>query len=96
VKCSDALELLDDHVDENLSWAARWRLRVHLWICRHCRKYLSSYRTTVRAGQAALRESDDDSAVVPDGLVQSIVSAARVNCKKDGEESTNAPPPPKS
>jgi hypothetical protein len=78
VNCREALEHFGQHVDGELTSLERWRLRFHLWICGHCRKYLRSYRTTVEAERAAFRADDGASPEVPDQLVKRILSAADV------------------
>ena len=72
MRCRDVFELLDDHVEGKLPPGAGWRMRLHLWICRHCRRYLSSYRTTIRAEKAAFAEP---SSVAPPELPESIVTS---------------------
>ncbi|HEV7998869.1 MAG TPA: anti-sigma factor [Planctomycetaceae bacterium] len=76
MNCREALEHFGQHVDGELTAVERWRLRLHLWICSHCRKYLRSYRTTVEAERAAFKADDGASPEVPDELVKRILSAA--------------------
>jgi anti-sigma factor RsiW len=78
VNCREALEHFGKHVDGELTPLERWRLRLHLWICGHCRKYLRSYRTTVEAEKAAFKVDDGTSAEVSEALVKRILSAADV------------------
>jgi hypothetical protein len=76
--CQEAIDLLDAYADESVSSSAFWRVRLHLWCCRNCRRYLSSYRTTVRVEKLAFDEMDDPEGVtVPDALVTAILAAAR-------------------
>jgi hypothetical protein len=89
VNCREVVEALGDHVEGTLPPLQRWRLRIHLWICQHCRNYLSSYKTTLRAEKAA--HSDGQSEAAPDTLVKLIVSAAAKSRsddepRHDGEE----------
>jgi anti-sigma factor RsiW len=81
VKCQQALELLGDLVDNDLVRRDRLRLRLHLLLCRHCRRYLASYRATIRAEKAAFRglegpEADEE---VPDDQIAAILEAVRRN-----------------
>ena len=76
MNCREALDHFGAHVDGELTSIQRWRLRVHLWICGHCRKYLRSYRTTVEAERAAFKGDDETSTDVPDDLVKAILWAA--------------------
>jgi len=77
VNCREALELLDDSLDSTHPARAGWRLRLHLWICRHCRRYFDSYRTTVRLERAAFDDSDEAEPEVPEELVSEITQALR-------------------
>ena len=77
MNCRQALELFDSHLEMRLTPFQRWRLRLHLWICRHCRRYLTSYKMTVRAEKAALQiESYAAINEIPEELVKSIVKLA--------------------
>jgi anti-sigma factor RsiW len=81
VTCQQALDLLGDFVDGDLD--RRWRegLRLHLLICRHCRRYLATYRATLKAARDAHRRFDDPSLSeqVPDELVAAILKAAQAS-----------------
>jgi hypothetical protein len=79
VNCREALEHFGQYVDDESTSRERWRLRLHLWICGHCRKYLRSYRTTIEAERAAFKANDGASPEVPDELVRKILSAADVS-----------------
>lgn len=75
VKCQQALELLGDLLDEQLDRRDRFRLRLHLLICRHCRRYLSSYQKTIRAEKGLLTSTIGGNAEeLPDELVKSILT----------------------
>jgi hypothetical protein len=92
VNCREALDHFGEYLDGELTWTQRWRLRVHLWICGQCRKYLRSYRVTIEAERAAFQGDDAAQALVPDELVKTILSAAHVP-PASGEG--NPPPPAK-
>jgi predicted anti-sigma-YlaC factor YlaD len=77
VNCREALELLDDSLDGTHQARAGWRLKLHLWICRHCRHYLESYKTTLRLERAAFEEPAEAEPKVPEELVAEITSALR-------------------
>lgn len=53
LKCIDVLALGSVYVDDTLTPAERRSLRLHLFMCRHCRKYLRALQLT-RATIAAL------------------------------------------
>jgi Putative zinc-finger len=91
VKCREATEIFGDHFEGTLRPLQRWRLRLHLWICHHCRNYLFSYTTTVRAEKAAHREVPESSAAeAPEALVKLIASAAKQARDGDGSQGKNA------
>jgi hypothetical protein len=79
VTCQQALDLMGDLIDEDLDRRHRLRVRLHLLICRHCRRFLSSYRTTHRAETIALRSltTADASEEIPDEQVAAILAAVR-------------------
>ena len=92
VNCREALDHFGEYLDGELTSTQRWRLRLHLWICGQCRKYLRSYRATVEAERAAFKATTGLSPWVPDELVKTILSAADVApASGDG----NPPPPAK-
>ena len=79
VKCQQALELFGEFVDDELARNNRLRLRLHLLICRHCRRYLSSYRATIQAEKGAFRAREGSGAdeEIPDEQVAAILNAVR-------------------
>jgi len=84
VNCREAVEHFGEHVDGELTPFQRWRVRLHLWVCGHCRKYFRSYRTTIAAEKAAFENSTDASTGVPEALVESILFAAKI--PQDGRD----------
>ncbi len=79
MKCRHALELVGDLVDNDLVRRDRWRLRLHLLLCRYCRRYLASYRAAIRAGKAAFTsvegpEADEE---IPGEQIAAILKAVR-------------------
>ncbi len=94
MNCREALEHFHDHVEGQLSPARRWRLRLHLWLCGQCRKYLRSYKSTIEAEKAAFCDSgngDAANATIPDELVASILTAAGIPPKKSDSNGTTSP-----
>jgi hypothetical protein len=76
--CQKAIDLLDAYSDESLRSGARWRVRLHLWCCRNCRRYLSSYRTTLRLEKQAFDGTHAlDVTAPPEALVAAFLVAAR-------------------
>ncbi len=77
--CQQALELMGDLIDDDLDRRRRLLVRLHVLICRHCRRYLASYRATIRAGKEAFppldRPNGDEE--IPDEQVAAILKAVR-------------------
>ncbi len=92
MNCRQALEYFHDHVEGQLGLVERWRLRLHLWICAACRRYLRSYRATVRAEKAAFAASESSGhSGVPDDVVRSIIAATGVRLSNQGESGSGEP-----
>ena len=77
MNCREVLDLLDDCVDGSAGRRVGWRLKVHLWICRQCRRYLSTYRATIRLEKGAFREEPGQPSPMPEELKASILAARR-------------------
>jgi hypothetical protein len=79
VTCQQALELMGDLMDDGLDLQRHLRLRLHLVICRHCRRYLASYRITVRAAKGAFHSFAVPGAneEIPDQQVAAILNELR-------------------
>lgn len=60
-KCSEVTEMASDYVDHNLGWWTRAQLRMHVVLCRHCRRYVEQIEATM-ALLRDLRLSDPQSA----------------------------------
>ena len=77
MNCRQALELLDDCADRGPRSRVGWRLKLHLWCCRHCRRYFSSYQQTIRLERAAFHPPAGAEPTVPEDLVAEIVAELR-------------------
>jgi hypothetical protein len=79
MRCQHALELFGGLVDSDLSRRDRVWLRLHLLLCRHCRRYLASYRAAIRLGKAAYRpvEGPEREEEIPDDQIAAILEAVR-------------------
>lgn len=79
MNCREAIEILGkslgESTDGTLAPRIGWRLNLHLWCCRHCRNYHSSFETTIRLEKAAFRSSWKPEPSVPDELVAEILAA---------------------
>lgn len=69
---------MGEHADGELHGWRRWRLRLHLLLCHVCRRYLSTYRTTIRAVKGAhATEEERSDTPVPDELLKAILKGRR-------------------
>jgi hypothetical protein len=50
--CRQVIELSSTHLETTLPRWQRWQLRLHLLICRHCRRYMKQLRFLQQASQA--------------------------------------------
>ncbi len=46
--CSQITELVTEYLEGRLPLGQRLRFQMHLGMCRHCRRYLSQMKTTIR------------------------------------------------
>ena len=76
--CREIAEFLDDYVSGEMAAQLRAEFDYHLELCPNCRRYLASYRETIKLGRRAF---DDESApaetAVPEDLIQAILAAQR-------------------
>jgi anti-sigma factor RsiW len=78
VNCRECAEFLADYLAGDLATEVRTTFERHLARCPNCVSYLEQYKTTIRAGQAAL--ADDPAAAradFPEELVRAILAARR-------------------
>lgn len=47
LSCKELTELATDYLEGDLRWRDRLRVQAHLWMCRHCRKYLDQMRKVI-------------------------------------------------
>ena len=74
MNCRDALELLGETLADDPGSPVGWRLKLHLWCCRNCRRYFSSYQTTLRLERAAFDDPLEETPTVPEDLVAEILA----------------------
>jgi hypothetical protein len=67
--CKEAVRLVSEGLDRNLSWPTRLSLRMHLLMCRHCSAYGRQLRGLARLFH--LRFSDTRSIERPDETLSS-------------------------
>jgi anti-sigma factor RsiW len=67
-----------DYLSDELAPEPRTLFEHHLHLCDNCRKYLTTYKETVKLGKRAFE--DEDAALprdVPEELVKAILAARR-------------------
>lgn len=47
LRCRDVADLASDYVNRDLDWNRRFAMRLHLTICRFCRRYVRQMRETI-------------------------------------------------
>lgn len=86
MKCHEAIDLLGDLVDDDLPSGLRVWLNLHLLLCRHCRNYLASYRSTVHIGRDAFSSDEHGGEEeIPDEQIAAILKAVRSQTTSDRE-----------
>jgi anti-sigma factor RsiW len=74
--CREFVEFLWRYTSDELSPEERTIFDTHLSTCRHCVKYLDSYRETIRIGKAALAPSTETTPTeVPEDLIKAILAS---------------------
>ena len=58
--CKDVATAIGQDQLRTGSWTTRLRLRTHLLMCRHCRRYAAQIRTIGEAARRAFRTQGDD------------------------------------
>lgn len=71
--CRDFLDLVLDYVEGDVNADVKALCERHLEICRACRDYLASYRTTYRLELATLADEREE---LPEDLLRTILEAA--------------------
>jgi len=52
--CREVTEDADDYLAGDLAWWARLQFRMHLFMCRHCRRYMKQVEAAIRLVQQPL------------------------------------------
>ena len=47
LSCKEVTPLASHSLDGELPWPVRWKMRVHLLVCYHCRRYVKQIRIVV-------------------------------------------------
>ena len=47
LSCKELTELATAYLEEDLAWRERLRVQMHLWMCKHCRRYMDQMRKVI-------------------------------------------------
>lgn len=71
--CRDVAERASDYLDRDLSLRSRLQFRLHLFLCRDCRRYIDQLGRMT----ALLRGSLDRTAAMPPATEERLLAAVR-------------------
>ena len=92
MNCKEVTEFLADYFDRTLPRRRRWVFRLHLRLCRDCRRYLRSYATTVQLTRSLGSQVPADSeAAVPQELANAVMASLRQTIKQNESGRTHGP-----
>jgi predicted anti-sigma-YlaC factor YlaD len=76
MNCREVADFLSDYLDGTLPLRQRLTFRLHLLLCRDCRRYLDSFAATVKLTHSlGERPAEEDKSPIPEALVQAILTA---------------------
>ncbi len=76
MNCREVTDFLSDYLDGALPLRQRIAFKLHLLLCRDCRRYLDSFATAVKLTRSlGVRSAAVDNAPIPEALVQAILAA---------------------
>lgn len=75
MKCRDLYGFLDEFLDQRLDVTTRLNFERHVERCAACRRYLTTYKTTIRVARGAEQADEPAGREAPPGLIQAILAA---------------------
>jgi len=48
LSCKDISHLASDHIDNKLPFLTKMKIKMHLFMCHHCRAFIKQLRTTIK------------------------------------------------
>ncbi|MGB1580725.1 MAG: zf-HC2 domain-containing protein [Nevskiales bacterium] len=76
LSCAQFDAFICDYRDGKLPLWQRFKFRLHLGLCKHCRHFLAAYESSIELQQRVLKAPDGAVPTeVPEGLVQAILKA---------------------
>jgi len=56
LKCREFANLASDYLDKNLGWKESFSVKIHIFICVHCRRFIRHLLSTIHIVQGMERE----------------------------------------
>jgi predicted anti-sigma-YlaC factor YlaD len=69
LNCKQVATLASDYLDKNTNTGLNWKIRMHLLMCSHCRRFYRQLKITNTVTRSVLSEPSDDNV---DELLQRI------------------------
>ncbi len=63
LNCKEISHLASQHLDKNLPFHTRMRVRVHLFMCVDCRSFMNQFKSTIAAIKRSKPASIDEQAI---------------------------------
>jgi predicted anti-sigma-YlaC factor YlaD len=80
LKCQEVTGRASDYIDGDLNILSRFRIRLHLLTCRHCRRFMRQMQATIDL----LGSSMEDKSPVP--INDDLLAAYRASSKRRPED----------
>ena len=55
LKCNEIANLASDYLDRNLTWKEYFSVKMHLFMCVHCKRFVQHLLSTIRVVQGMER-----------------------------------------
>jgi predicted anti-sigma-YlaC factor YlaD len=72
LNCKQVASLASDYLDQNTDGLLSWKIRMHLMMCSHCRRFYRQLKITNTVARTVLSEPSNEN---PDELLQRIKKA---------------------
>ena len=73
LSCKDITEKANQYLDKEVSLFTRVEMKIHMFICDNCKRYVEQLRTTI----AALGKMNTPAEVVDDGKIDQIINTIK-------------------
>jgi predicted anti-sigma-YlaC factor YlaD len=77
LSCKQVASLASDHLDKNTHGVLNWKIRMHLMMCSHCRRFFRQLKITNAVTRTVLSEASETSKENVDELLQRIKESAK-------------------